>query len=82
MGMSRRSLLAGVGVAGGLLAMDLTAPGVANADPIGLALPKVRTSGLGAAVNVTLTPGLTYSIQDSSEWSAQSPASRLFTVNG
>ena len=83
MGMSRRSLLAGVGAAGGLWAMpDLTAPAVANADPIGLALPGVRAAGLEAAVNVTLTPGLTYSIQDSSEWSAQSPASRLFTVNG
>jgi hypothetical protein len=72
MKMSRRSLLAGVGAAGGLLAMpELVVPGLASAAATGPGLPGVPGPTLGPLANVTLTPGLTYSIQDATEWSAQ-----------
>jgi hypothetical protein len=81
--MSRRALLAGAGAAGGLLAIpDLVTPRRASADPSGPGLPGVPRPVIGPLAGVTLTPGLTYSIQDATEYSAEAPATRLIDFNG
>ena len=83
MRMSRRSLLAGVGAASGLVALpDLMAPGVAEADPPGPGLPGVPGPALGPSATVTLTPGLTYSIQDPTDWSGQALSTRVINFAG